>query len=760
MKQVLRAIFYSFPVQLLLLHFKKFQVLLLFWFVLFSAVGGAFMKAFGVNSLYLAPEYLGKVNALSSAMVGISIGIFIISWNITTFVLFCRHFKFLATTTRPFLKYCINNSIIPLVFLLYYFFYAVNFNMHKELNSGWQIFMLTSGFLLGFIFILAMSFLYFFRADVSITRRMVAVISKPSEFKSAFRPQIALTSGGSRLIKVTSYLNSPFSAKPVRDVSHYSAAFIDTVFSRHNFAAMLCIFIAFVSLITIGFFLDHQVFQVPAAASITIFFTILVAVAGAFSYFMQSWSVPFLLLVILVLNILYKYDVIDPTNKAYGLNYSKNIERADYTRESLLGLCTPEKIEKDKAAMIKVLERWKKKQKEEKPLLYLVNVSGGGTRSATFTLSVMQRLDSLCGGQLMDKTFLITGASGGMLGAAYYRELARGKSKGKNVYIYSKKYVDDISKDLLNPTFSSFVARDMVAPAQRFKIGDNYYIKDRGYAFEQKLNENTRGFLDKQLKDIAGDEVNARVPMMMFNSVITRDGRKMIISTQPVSFLMRPEFDTAYMNNPPDPDAVDFAALFAKQDPMNLRLLTALRMNATFPYVLPNVWLPSEPVIDVMDAGLRDNFGPETALRFVDVFRDWIKENTAGIVMIQIRDRRAGGWDSPFESGDVSEIVTKPLLLLQYNWYKMQEYNQDNMVSLSQQASGTKFYRLTFEYLPKTEDEKAALNFHLTQREKIDIQSALNNSINGAAYTTFASLLKRKDTAVAAAASPSVKKVE
>ncbi len=755
MKQVVRAIFYSFPVQLLLLHFKKFQVLLLFWYLLFSAVGGTFMKAFGVDSLYLAPEYLGKVNALSAGIVGISIGIFIISWNITTFILFCRHFKFLATTTRPFLKYCINNSIIPLTFLLFYFFYAVSFNKHKELNSAWQIFMLAGGFLLGFTLSITVTLFYFFRADLTITRRMVAVINKPSEFKSAFRPQIALTSGGSRLIKVSSYLNSPFSAKPVRDVSHYSASFIDTVFSRHNFAAMLCIFIAFVSLIAIGFFLDHQVFQVPAAASITIFFTILVAVAGAFSYFMQGWSVPFLLFLVVILNVLYKYDVIDPTNKAYGINYSKDTERPDYSRESLLKLCTPEKIERDKTAMIQVLEKWKKKQKEEKPLLYMISVSGGGTRSATFTLSVLQRLDSLCGGRLMDKTFLITGASGGMLGAAYYRELAKERTDGKNLYLYSGKYVDDISKDLLNPTFSSFVARDMVAPAQRFKIGDYYYIKDRGYAFEQKLSENTRGLLDRQLKDIASDERNARVPLMLFNSVITRDGRKMVVSTQPVSFMMRPEYDTSLISTPPDPDAVDFAALFAKQDPMNLRLLTALRMNATFPYVLPNVWLPSEPVIDVMDAGLRDNYGPETTLRFADVFRQWIKENTGGVVMIQIRDRRAGGWDNPFESGDISELVTKPLLILQYNWYKMQEFNQDNVVSLTQQLAGTKFYKLTFEYLPKTEDEKAALNFHLTQREKIDIQSALGNGINGAAYMTFTSLLSKNDTTAVAA-----KKVE
>jgi hypothetical protein len=703
------------------------------------------MKAYGVNSLYLSPEYLGEVNAISAGIVGMSIAVFIMSWNITTFILFCRHFKFLATTTRPFLKYCINNSVIPLIFLFFYFGEAVYFNKYRELSSNWQIFVLISGFLLGFILIIAVSFLYFFRADRSITQRMVTVIGKPNEFKSVFQPQVALTSGGSRLIKVTSYLNTPVTARPVRDVTHYSSIFIETVFSRHNFAAMLSVFIAFIFLITVGFFLDHHIFQLPAAASITLFFAILVAVAGAFSYFLQSWSVPFFVLLTVLLNILYVYEVIDPTNKAYGLNYSKNIERADYSREGLQALCTPERVEKDKARMIQVLENWKKKQKEKKPFLFIINVSGGGTRSATFTLSVLQRLDSLCGGRLMDKTFLITGASGGMLGAAYYRELARERSEGKNLYLYSSKYVDDISKDLLNPTFSSFVARDMAAPAQKFKIGDYYYIKDRGYAFEEKLRENTRNLLDRQLKDIAKDEYSAKTPLMMFNAVITRDGRKMVISTQPVSFLMMAPYDSS-RSAAPDPDEVDFSALFARQNPMNMRLLTALRMNATFPYVLPNVWLPSTPVIDVMDAGLRDNYGPETALRFADVFKDWLGENTAGVIMLQIRDRKTGGWDDPFESTDISELITKPMLLLQYNWYKMQEYNQDNTFSLTGQAMNNKLYRVAFQYEARSADAKAALNFHLTQREKINITEALNNDHNTKSFSLFSSFLQYPDS--------------
>ena len=203
-----------------------------------------------------------------------------------------------------------------------------------------------------------------------------------------------------------------------------------------------------------------------------------------------------------------------------------------------------------------------------------------------------------------------------MLGAAYFRELSRRRDAGDNsIHLQDGKYIDDISGDLLNTLFSSFVARDLASPAQKFVVDGHEYVKDRGFAFEKKLDQNTHGLLNRQLKDIAPDEAAARMPLLLFNPVITRDSRALLISTQPVSFLMRPRFDSTRIPSI-DPDAVDFGAMFAKQEPMNLRLLTALRMNATFPYVLPNVWLPSRPVIDVMDAGLRDNFGEMNAIRF------------------------------------------------------------------------------------------------------------------------------------------------
>ena len=61
-------------------------------------------------------------------------------------------------------------------------------------------------------------------------------------------------------------------------------------------------------------------------------------------------------------------------------------------------------------------------------------------------------------------------------------------------------------------------------------------------------------------------------------------------------------------------------------------------MTATFPYITPNTSLPSEPSIQIMDAGISDNFGLSDAVRFVYAYKDWIDENTSGIVFLSIRD--------------------------------------------------------------------------------------------------------------------------
>ncbi|MGI8950140.1 MAG: patatin-like phospholipase family protein [Chitinophagaceae bacterium] len=740
MKEYLTGFYYSLPVQLFLLHFRRYQILLIFWYILFATIAGYFMQPFGANSLYLAPEYLGKVSAISLAIVGVAIGIFIMSWNITTFILHSRHIKFLATTAQPFLKFCINNSVLPAIFLVFYFVYAIQYDLYQELISTSKILGLIGGFLGGFIFSVAICFSYFFSADKTIYRRMGTVIdSANKKYERAIKRKhlpIEKTE-----VRIDWFLSALFGIRKPRDVRHYSEDFLDSIFKRHHFAAVLAILLAFIFLIIIGYFSDSDVFQIPAAASITIFFAILIGVSGAIYLFFKSWSIPLVVLIYVIINWLYQQNIIDPRNKAYGLNYSNINERPSYNKDAITKTASPENIDADKVAFFQTLNKWKAKQNTDKPVAFFINVSGGGARSTAFTMNVLQQLDSVTNGMLMPHTILITGASGGMIGAAYFRALYWQKTKGDPINLHDKKYANDISKDLLNPLFSSFISRDIVGPSKHFDVNGYSYVKDRAYAFEQKLNENTRNLLNKKIEDYTAPESNAIIPLIFFNSAISRDGRKMIISTRPARFLMTAQFDSAHIS-PNTIDAIDYTSFFAKQNSSNLRVLSALRMNASFPYVLPNVWLPSNPVIDVLDAGLRDNFGQETALRFIEVFKDWLKENTSKIVLIQIRDRELGDWDRPYEPASILSLITKPFLLLQSNWFKLQDYYQTDELNYMYDSYGAQFYRISFQYVPTHSSGTASLSFHLTASEKKDIANTLTSSSNKKSFQKIVELLK------------------
>ncbi len=738
MKAKLNDIYTFFPIQLFLLHFRKYQVLLLFWYILGSTINSSFMKNFGADALFFAPEYLGSVNMLAAFITGIAWGIFIMSWNITTFILHSKRFMFLATTSNPFLKYCINNGLFPLLFLVFYFVRLYQFDDYRELMPANEILAILAGILLGIIALVAISFAYFFGAGKTIHRNITAIVSNPELYRKTFTgKRFQVDEFG---LKVKSYLLASFRLAQVRNVGHYRQDFLDAVFKRHHIAAIICMLLAFIFLIVVGFFLEFRFFDIPAAASILIFFAVMIAFIGSLTYFLQSWSLPVAILLTILINFLYKNDLIDARNKAYGLSYIKNDRRPSYNKESLQALCDSSKIAADKASMISVLEKWKKKQGTDRPVMIFINVSGGGLRSAAFVMNTLQQLDSSTGGKLMQHTFLISGASGGMLAATYYRELYRQKLYNPTLNIYSKEHGNNISSDLLNPVFTSMVARDIFAPMQKFSVDNNRYIKDRGYAFEKKLGDNSQGLLNVQLKDIAADETAARVPLIFFNSVIKSDGRKLYISTQPISYMMKSDFfdsDTTVAA-----DAVDFGAMFKQQQPMNLRILTALRMNATFPYVLPNVWLPSNPVIDVMDAGLRDNVGAETSLRFIDHFRTWISENTSNVILLQLRDRVNDEWLINDQPQTLTDVIVTPATMLQHNWFSLQNYYQSDQISYFNASRDTLLTRLSVVYQPAKPDNTAAINFHLSAREKRDVIESFKTQGNAATVKIIQALLR------------------
>src|SRR5690606_5818693 len=112
--------------------------------------------------LFLAPEYLNEVSFWSYFILGFSVGGFVMAFNITGYVINSNKFPFIATLKYPFTKYCINNSFVPLLFIVYYSYKVSVFLYNKELLPVTEIIIYICGLLGGYTSFIFFSLTYFF----------------------------------------------------------------------------------------------------------------------------------------------------------------------------------------------------------------------------------------------------------------------------------------------------------------------------------------------------------------------------------------------------------------------------------------------------------------------------------------------------------------------------------------------------------------------------------------------------------------------
>ncbi len=725
MKKWISDTFYSFPVQLLALHCRNHLLLLATWLLLMLFVTGNIAQIFGLKYLFLTAEYLGAVNFLSYFILGLAFGGFFMTWNLTAYLLDAHYFPFLASLSRPFTKFCLNNFIIPLVFIIIFLKELIQFQAYQEFWTTGTILYNCLGFIIGLIVLVLLSAVYFHFTNKDILSFLKIKGEDPPKLLKTIAPgrrdaDIDVIKSEKQKWRVDTYLMLSLKPRLVRSVSHYDHITLEKVFRQNHVNALIVQLFGLIVLIALGYLIDQPFFRIPAGASIFILASVVVAVAGAITYWFNQWRVTVLILLLLFINYLTSFENFNHKNKAYGLDYTGAFSR--YTYGKLDSLNTPENVTADKANTIKILNNWRAKFPSEngaKPKMVIFCVSGGGLKASVWAMQVMQRSDSLMQGRLLDQTALITGASGGMFGAAYLRELMLKKKQGEPIGIYEEQYIDNISKDMLNSIAFTIASNDLFLPWTKFETGGFSYRKDRGYIFEKQLNENTGFVLEKKLGDYKQPEQAADIPMLFMTPSIVNDGRRLIISPHGVSYMMMPPIGIEKRNM--EQDAVDFGKLFAEQGAQNLQFTSALRMSATYPYILPNVHLPTVPGIEVMDAGFRDNYGIMSAVRFIQVFQDWIRENTAGVVLIQI-----SGWEKletikASDNEGTLESILNPLGILG-RIMMLQDYEQDNSLGLIYDILGKdKFDVIRFAYHPAKETERASMTFHLTQREKKDI---------------------------------------
>ncbi|NJC27455.1 hypothetical protein [Neolewinella antarctica] len=730
-----RSFLRSFPVQLLLLHARRHFMLLLVWALFVLMMSGYLGRNLGLQYLFLDPEYLNVTGFWSFLIIGLAYGYFVMSWNLSTYLLLGGYFNFLASLSRPFFKFCINNALLPLGILLLYCLQIGRFfrleNNYLALGEA------LTGLLLGLTISLFIYALYFnlTNRDISYYRpkfRDPPPNMGPSRtYKSTAGRRPYRTRGlGPKLsglydnpYRVETYVNEKLKSKLVRSVAHYESSLLQGIFRQNHTNALLLQVGTIVLLAVLGILIDRPVFQIPAGASFLILFSLVVSIIGAISYWFSEWRVTLLILFAVGVNALTSSAWLAIDNQAYGLDY--DAPPAAYSLARINGLYGSQKLTDDIAATTEILNNWKANQPDAKPPFIVVCASGGGLTAALWTTHVAQTLDRCSEGAFLRGTALMTGASGGQIGLAALREAYLSDPDFRE---READRIDRISRDLLNPIAFSIVSNDLFLPFARVDVMGRPYRRDRAYGFERELNLNTGGLLEKPLAAYREPERLAQIPLMFITPSVVDDGRRMVISPQGVSYMsapplaMRGEVDL-------EPDMVDFRWLLAGQDADNLSFLTALRMNATYPYVLPLVRLPTVPAVRLMDAGYRDNYGIVSAARFLTVFQDWIRENTSGVHVVQISAFRENE-PAADEGGrrGVVESLFSPVGVAG-NILGVQILDQEAILGQLTEIIGPDFFHLhRFNYQPALDDPlRTSVSFHMTERERVQVLRALDS---------------------------------
>ena len=729
----IQKLIYFFPLQLFFVHIKKNQQLLLFWALLFLIIFKQVGTKYGLPLLFLAPEYIGGLSFSSYFILGFAIGGFAMAFNISSYIMNGFRFPFLATLSKPFLKYCLNNALIPFIFIISYLFQAYEFLSDYEDFTLNEIIHRLAGFVGGYFIFVFLTMVYFMATNKDLEelfgKELAKVMSSDtkkgepakdllSRSKAEWYKEQALQS---KIWRVDYYFGQFFRLRKTRPYDHYKQHMLTQVFRQNHINASRFEIAIIISIIILGLFRENEIFIIPAASTITLLFTMLLMITSALRSWLHGWTWVVIAAVLLGINLLTQYTNFYYESRAYGLSYA---EKAKYPQNAIL---TDSIINADINEHLKMLNNWELKNKNhpvKKPKAVFVAASGGGSRAVLWSFVALQHLDSLTNGELFKHSVLFTGSSGGMIGSAFFRELKL-SAKSDSLSPYAAKYQEAMSKDILNPVIFTLAVNDMLVRTQRFNYQGGSYWKDRAYIFEKTLNNYTEGLMDKKLLDYKAAEQNADIPLMILSPSIVNDSRRLLISNLPLSFMAKQQINTNALS-----ENVDFQQLFNQHNPLQIRFLSALRMSASFPYILTTVNLPTDPMIEVFDAGLRDNYGIKTITKYIFNLRQWLERNTSGIVILQIRDGlKTERKYKKTEKRSMLKNLLSPFGSLYGNWFEVQDYNNDELLEYASAWYSGEVEIIDYQ-LNRGNEEYISLSWHLTSKEKKQILSSINLKAN------------------------------
>ena len=368
---------------------------------------------------------------------------------------------------------------------------------------------------------------------------------------------------------------------------------------------------------------------------------------------------------------------------------------------------------------IAALEAWKKQTGQASPVLAVVTVDGGGIRAGMWASVVLHSIGKKIA-EFPYRTRLITGASGGLLGAASYVSALTVDSgdPGEGV-------IDMVSQSGLAPLASALAFQDLWIPGSR--------EFDRGQALEQAWEKNSNNSLARRVADLRAGEVEGWRPSLVFTPMIVEKGVRLVIINLDLTSVLSPR------NTGEAPTLSSSGYQLGITIPLNwarLKLSTAIRMNASFPYFLPPAVLPKARVggrdeeLRLVDAGYYDEQGANLAALWLWEHREWIAQNTSGVALLQTRDTPQTETGGP--------RTRRFLAALRRGFFDMTTPIEAVLSSLNtgmHRRNSAQIAALIDHFSSKAPDffspfifpmnGEASLSWHLTESEKATVRSAI-----------------------------------
>lgn len=313
-----------------------------------------------------------------------------------------------------------------------------------------------------------------------------------------------------------------------------------------------------------------------------------------------------------------------------------------------------------------------------RPRLALVSTSGGGIRAAAWTAHVLSRLQGPEGVPGFHRYVrLVTGASGGMVGAGTW---------------VAGLYPGGMADPSVLPTMMQKDSLSSAAIALMLPFGEG-----RGRALESAWGRHTDGLLSRTFGDLRQGEAEGWLPSLVYSPMLVEDGRRLLVSNLDLSALTSSEASSLVVErhgDEPREKALSRLSLSGVQlfqlFPLKQRafpVAAAARMSASFPYVSPASALPTSPRMRVVDAGYYDNYGVDLAVQWLHAHREWVRECTSGVVLIQIRDHLGNGRRTKLQVAPADGLLgglTSPLEAVLQARESSMSFRNDALLSLVQ----------------------------------------------------------------------------